>query len=65
VPDAELDGPRLAREVAALLAAPARLRAMSEAASRVSRPDAAAFIARETLAVAREAGRGERARRAR
>jgi UDP-N-acetylglucosamine--N-acetylmuramyl-(pentapeptide) pyrophosphoryl-undecaprenol N-acetylglucosamine transferase len=63
VPDAELDGPRLAREVAALLGAPARLRAMSAAASRVSRPDAAAFIAHETLAVARGPGRGRRARR--
>jgi UDP-N-acetylglucosamine--N-acetylmuramyl-(pentapeptide) pyrophosphoryl-undecaprenol N-acetylglucosamine transferase len=63
VPDTELDGPRLAREVAALLGAPARLRAMSAAASRVSRPDAAAFIAHETLAVARGPGRGRRARR--
>ncbi len=32
VPDSELDGPRLAREVGALLAAPARLRAMAAAA---------------------------------
>jgi UDP-N-acetylglucosamine--N-acetylmuramyl-(pentapeptide) pyrophosphoryl-undecaprenol N-acetylglucosamine transferase len=53
VPDRELDGPRLAREVGALLAAPARLRAMAAAAERVSRPDAAELIARETLAAAR------------
>jgi UDP-N-acetylglucosamine--N-acetylmuramyl-(pentapeptide) pyrophosphoryl-undecaprenol N-acetylglucosamine transferase len=53
VPDRELDGPRLAREVGALLAAPARLRAMAAAAEKVSRPDAAGLIARETLAVAR------------
>ncbi len=37
VPDGELDGPRLAREVAALLGAPARLRGMAAAASRISR----------------------------
>jgi UDP-N-acetylglucosamine--N-acetylmuramyl-(pentapeptide) pyrophosphoryl-undecaprenol N-acetylglucosamine transferase len=53
VPDRELHGPRLAREVGALLAAPARLRAMAAAAERVSRPDAAELIARETLAAAR------------
>jgi UDP-N-acetylglucosamine--N-acetylmuramyl-(pentapeptide) pyrophosphoryl-undecaprenol N-acetylglucosamine transferase len=53
VSDDELDGPRLAREVGALLAAPARLRAMAAAAARVSRPDAAELIAQETLALAR------------
>ena len=52
VPDAELDGPRLAREVAALLGAPVRLRSMAAAAARVSRPDAAELIARDTLALA-------------
>ena len=52
VPDGELDGPRLAREVAALLGTPARLRGMAAAASRISRPDAADLIARETLAAA-------------
>lgn len=52
VPDRELDGPRLAREVAALLGAPARLRGMAAAAARISRPDAADLIARETLAAA-------------
>jgi UDP-N-acetylglucosamine--N-acetylmuramyl-(pentapeptide) pyrophosphoryl-undecaprenol N-acetylglucosamine transferase len=49
VPDAELDGPRLAREVAALIGAPARLRAMTAAAHEVARPDAAESIARAAL----------------
>jgi UDP-N-acetylglucosamine--N-acetylmuramyl-(pentapeptide) pyrophosphoryl-undecaprenol N-acetylglucosamine transferase len=52
VPDAELDGPRLAREVGALLAAPHRLGAMSNAARAVARPDAAERIADELLALA-------------
>jgi UDP-N-acetylglucosamine--N-acetylmuramyl-(pentapeptide) pyrophosphoryl-undecaprenol N-acetylglucosamine transferase len=52
VPDSEVDGPRLAREVGALLAAPARLNGMAAAAERASRPDAATVIARETLAAA-------------
>jgi UDP-N-acetylglucosamine--N-acetylmuramyl-(pentapeptide) pyrophosphoryl-undecaprenol N-acetylglucosamine transferase len=49
VPDAELDGPRLAREVGALLAAPQRLEDMAAAAARVARPDAAETIARAVL----------------
>lgn len=49
VPDAELDGPRLAREVAALLGSPTRLSAMAAAARRVARPDAAQVIARAAL----------------
>jgi UDP-N-acetylglucosamine--N-acetylmuramyl-(pentapeptide) pyrophosphoryl-undecaprenol N-acetylglucosamine transferase len=53
VPDAELDGPRLAREVGALLAAPQRLAAMANAAQVVARPDAADRIAEELLALAR------------
>ena len=53
VPDAELDGPRLAREVGALLAAPQRLAAMANAARTVARPDAADRIAEELLALAR------------
>jgi UDP-N-acetylglucosamine--N-acetylmuramyl-(pentapeptide) pyrophosphoryl-undecaprenol N-acetylglucosamine transferase len=52
VPDAELDGPRLAREVGALLAAPQRLAAMAKAARAVARPDAAERIADELLALA-------------
>jgi UDP-N-acetylglucosamine--N-acetylmuramyl-(pentapeptide) pyrophosphoryl-undecaprenol N-acetylglucosamine transferase len=51
IPDAELDGPRLAREVAALLGAPQRTAAMSKAARAVARPDAAQVIADELLAV--------------
>jgi UDP-N-acetylglucosamine--N-acetylmuramyl-(pentapeptide) pyrophosphoryl-undecaprenol N-acetylglucosamine transferase len=53
VPDAELDGPRLAREVGALLGAPDRLRAMERAARGLARPDAAERIADEVLELAR------------
>jgi UDP-N-acetylglucosamine--N-acetylmuramyl-(pentapeptide) pyrophosphoryl-undecaprenol N-acetylglucosamine transferase len=49
VPDAELDGPRLAREVATLLRAPKQLAAMSKAARVAAHPDAADRIAEETL----------------
>ncbi len=52
VPDAELDGPRLAREVAALLGVPDRMRSMAKAALKVAKPDAARRIADELLAVA-------------
>jgi undecaprenyldiphospho-muramoylpentapeptide beta-N-acetylglucosaminyltransferase len=45
VPDGELDGRRLAEELERLLADPARLAAMSEAARRHGRPDAAARVA--------------------
>jgi UDP-N-acetylglucosamine--N-acetylmuramyl-(pentapeptide) pyrophosphoryl-undecaprenol N-acetylglucosamine transferase len=51
IPDAELDGPRLAREVAALLGAPQRMAAMAKAARAVARPDAAEVIADELLAL--------------
>jgi UDP-N-acetylglucosamine--N-acetylmuramyl-(pentapeptide) pyrophosphoryl-undecaprenol N-acetylglucosamine transferase len=53
VPDAELDGPRLAREVAALLDDPGRLEEMARAAREASRPDAADRIADEVLAMVR------------
>ena len=53
IPDGELDGPRLAREVAALLGAPERARAMSKAARATARPDAADRIAQETMALLR------------
>jgi UDP-N-acetylglucosamine--N-acetylmuramyl-(pentapeptide) pyrophosphoryl-undecaprenol N-acetylglucosamine transferase len=49
VPDPELDGPRLAREVGALLGSPQRLAEMAKAARDVARPDAAERIAEETL----------------
>jgi UDP-N-acetylglucosamine--N-acetylmuramyl-(pentapeptide) pyrophosphoryl-undecaprenol N-acetylglucosamine transferase len=49
VPDTELDGPRLAREVAALLGAPQRMAAMARAAREAARPDAAERIADEVL----------------
>jgi UDP-N-acetylglucosamine--N-acetylmuramyl-(pentapeptide) pyrophosphoryl-undecaprenol N-acetylglucosamine transferase len=49
--DAELDGPRLAREVGGLLAAPQRMAEMSNAARAVAKPDAARTVARELLAL--------------
>jgi UDP-N-acetylglucosamine--N-acetylmuramyl-(pentapeptide) pyrophosphoryl-undecaprenol N-acetylglucosamine transferase len=55
VPDAELDGPRLAREVGALLQDENRLRAMASAARSLARPDAADAIAREVLTLGEEA----------
>jgi undecaprenyldiphospho-muramoylpentapeptide beta-N-acetylglucosaminyltransferase len=45
IPDGEFDGHRLAQELEDLLADPARLRAMSEAARRHGHPDAAARVA--------------------
>jgi UDP-N-acetylglucosamine--N-acetylmuramyl-(pentapeptide) pyrophosphoryl-undecaprenol N-acetylglucosamine transferase len=53
VPDAELDGPRLAREVGELLAAPERMREMGKAALGAARPDAARRIADGVLALVR------------
>jgi len=50
IPDAELDGPRLAQEVGGLLADRSRLAAMGRAAAAVAKPDAAAEIAGEVLA---------------
>jgi UDP-N-acetylglucosamine--N-acetylmuramyl-(pentapeptide) pyrophosphoryl-undecaprenol N-acetylglucosamine transferase len=52
VPDEELDGPRLAREVAALLGAPQRMAEMAKAAAAAARPDAAERIADELLRLA-------------
>jgi UDP-N-acetylglucosamine--N-acetylmuramyl-(pentapeptide) pyrophosphoryl-undecaprenol N-acetylglucosamine transferase len=52
VPDAELTPERLRTEVAALLADPARLRAMGAASAALARPDAATVIAHEVLAAA-------------
>jgi UDP-N-acetylglucosamine:LPS N-acetylglucosamine transferase len=45
IADADLDGDRLASELGALLAEPARLDAMSSAARALGRPDAAARVA--------------------
>jgi UDP-N-acetylglucosamine--N-acetylmuramyl-(pentapeptide) pyrophosphoryl-undecaprenol N-acetylglucosamine transferase len=52
VPDAELDGPRLAREVGALLRAPQRMAEMARAARAAGRTDAAERIADELLLLA-------------
>jgi UDP-N-acetylglucosamine--N-acetylmuramyl-(pentapeptide) pyrophosphoryl-undecaprenol N-acetylglucosamine transferase len=52
VPDAELDGPRLAREVGALIGAPQRTAEMARAARGVARPDAGERIADELLRLA-------------
>jgi UDP-N-acetylglucosamine--N-acetylmuramyl-(pentapeptide) pyrophosphoryl-undecaprenol N-acetylglucosamine transferase len=49
IPDAELDGPRLAREVGALLGSPQRMAAMANAAREVAKPDAAERVAEEVL----------------
>ena len=53
IPDAELDGPRLAREVGGLLAAPQRMAEMSNAAGAVAKPDAAKRVAEELLRLVR------------
>jgi UDP-N-acetylglucosamine--N-acetylmuramyl-(pentapeptide) pyrophosphoryl-undecaprenol N-acetylglucosamine transferase len=52
IPDRDLNGPRLAREVAALLAAPQRMATMAKGARAVARLDAADVIADEVLALA-------------
>ena len=51
IPDAQLDGPRLAREVGGLLAAPQRMAEMANAAHAVAKPDAAERVADELLAL--------------
>ena len=51
IPDAELDAPRLSREVGELLAAPQRMAEMANAARAVARPDAAERVADELLGV--------------
>jgi UDP-N-acetylglucosamine--N-acetylmuramyl-(pentapeptide) pyrophosphoryl-undecaprenol N-acetylglucosamine transferase len=57
IADTDLDGPRLAREVDALLEDENRLRAMADAARSLARPDAADAIARQVLALGRESKR--------
>jgi UDP-N-acetylglucosamine--N-acetylmuramyl-(pentapeptide) pyrophosphoryl-undecaprenol N-acetylglucosamine transferase len=58
IPDAELTGPRLAREVAALLSDPRRLAAMASASRSLARPQAASEVAHELLAAAGGAVKG-------
>ena len=57
IQDAELDGPRLAREVGGLLAAPQRMAEMANAAHAVAKPDAAERVAEELLALVADGGR--------
>jgi len=57
VPQPELTGERLAREVAALLRDPGRLRAMGERSRGLGRPDAAETIVRECLELIRRGPR--------
>jgi UDP-N-acetylglucosamine--N-acetylmuramyl-(pentapeptide) pyrophosphoryl-undecaprenol N-acetylglucosamine transferase len=52
IPDGELTGPRLAREVASLLGDRGHLAAMRTASRRLARPDAAKEVAGELLAAA-------------
>jgi UDP-N-acetylglucosamine--N-acetylmuramyl-(pentapeptide) pyrophosphoryl-undecaprenol N-acetylglucosamine transferase len=52
IADGDLTAPRLAREVASLLANPARLAAMSAASRRLARPDAARAVATELMEAA-------------
>jgi UDP-N-acetylglucosamine--N-acetylmuramyl-(pentapeptide) pyrophosphoryl-undecaprenol N-acetylglucosamine transferase len=60
LPDAECDGPRLEALVASLLADPGRLAGMAAAARALGRPDAAAVIAADILALAgHPAGRAQ------
>jgi UDP-N-acetylglucosamine--N-acetylmuramyl-(pentapeptide) pyrophosphoryl-undecaprenol N-acetylglucosamine transferase len=53
IADSELTAVRLSAEVSTLLADPARLQGMGEAARRLARPDAGERIATELLALAR------------
>lgn len=53
IPDGELNGARLARQVATLLADRSSLAAMASASRGLARPDAARQVARELLEVAR------------
>jgi UDP-N-acetylglucosamine--N-acetylmuramyl-(pentapeptide) pyrophosphoryl-undecaprenol N-acetylglucosamine transferase len=52
IADGDLSAARLARETAALLTDPQRMRAMAAAARRLARPDAAAAVAEELLEAA-------------
>ena len=56
IADAELDAPRLSREVGELLAAPQRMAEMANAAGAAARPDAAERVASELLALVANGG---------
>jgi UDP-N-acetylglucosamine--N-acetylmuramyl-(pentapeptide) pyrophosphoryl-undecaprenol N-acetylglucosamine transferase len=57
IPDAELTGARLARELAVLLEDPARLTRMATASRSLARPEAAREVASELLAAASRSSR--------
>jgi UDP-N-acetylglucosamine--N-acetylmuramyl-(pentapeptide) pyrophosphoryl-undecaprenol N-acetylglucosamine transferase len=61
IPDAQLTGERLARELVALLDDRARLAGMAAASRRLARPGAARDVADELIAAAATAGRAARA----
>jgi UDP-N-acetylglucosamine--N-acetylmuramyl-(pentapeptide) pyrophosphoryl-undecaprenol N-acetylglucosamine transferase len=61
IPDSELDGPRLAREVGALLSSESRLESMTAAARKLARVDAADRIADEVLRLAHSTASSGRA----
>jgi UDP-N-acetylglucosamine--N-acetylmuramyl-(pentapeptide) pyrophosphoryl-undecaprenol N-acetylglucosamine transferase len=63
IPDAELNGARLAREIAALLADRPGLAAMARASRSLARPDAAREIAGELLRAASSSSTSRRAAR--
>ncbi len=60
LPQQELTGERLAREVAALLRNPERLRVMGERSLELAKPDAAQVIVRECLALIERKASGNR-----
>jgi UDP-N-acetylglucosamine--N-acetylmuramyl-(pentapeptide) pyrophosphoryl-undecaprenol N-acetylglucosamine transferase len=59
LPDAELSGVRLAREIGALLVAPERLEAMARRSAALARPDAARALVDDVLALLGHGARGE------
>jgi UDP-N-acetylglucosamine--N-acetylmuramyl-(pentapeptide) pyrophosphoryl-undecaprenol N-acetylglucosamine transferase len=60
LPQQELTGERLAREVSTLLRDPERLRVMGERSRAMGRPDAAQAIVGESLALVERKARGDR-----
>ncbi len=59
LPDAELSGARLAREIETLLASPQALAAMAQRSLQLSRPNAARDLVEDVLALLGQSARGE------